>query len=306
MSSRKHKIMKVGPEVAAAWLEKNTHNRDLRQRTVDAYAAAMKRGEWKLTPEPIAFCHPWTDSQGNHHPETLIEGQHRLWAVVTSGVEVEFTVWWGCAPYEFDVIGQGIVRTQGDVLQITRRDIKHPTVVARVISTARHRLFGRGTKIMTWETDLFLTNFQTEIEAVAEFKRKLGPKLLSNMIPALFAAYMIDPIKTTTAVDRLDSAVGFTERDPMRALHMYVADQRATKTLDSDHTQFGKALCAFLAEIDGRSIKNLRSDISYLGDARTRLKSRIDGVAKAMNAGKLPVNFYDPRDYEGAAQEKAA
>lgn len=305
MSSRKHKIMKVGPDVAAAWLEKNTHNRDLRQTTVDAYASAMKRGEWKLTPEPIAFCHPWTDSQGNHHPETLIEGQHRLWAVVTSGVEVEFTVWWGCEPDEFDVIGQGIVRSQGDVLQITRRDIKHPTVVAKVISTTRNKLFGRADKLMSWETDAFLKNFQPEIEAVVDYKRKLGPKILSNMIPALFVAHLLDPAKTALAVERLDTAVGFTERDPMRALHFYVTGQRNDTAKESSHIQFGKALYAFLAEIDGRSIKNLRSDIASLGDARQRLKPRIDGFVKEINGGKLPLRFYEPRSYDNGAEEQA-
>jgi hypothetical protein len=297
MSERKVKIMKVGPDVAAKWLEKNTHNRDLRQSVVNAYASAMKRGEWRLTPEPIAFCRPYTNGEGKAQPETLIEGQHRLWAVVESGAEVEFTVWWGCEHDELTVIGQAVGRTQGDVLKLARSDIKHPTVVATIVTQLRSHLFSRTGKAMSWETDLLVNNFLSELNLVAEYKRNMTKRLKPNMVSAVFASFLIDKDKTIAALDRLNTAVGFTERDPMRALHLYISDQTDTKAPDHPSTQFGKALCAFLAELDGKAIKHLRYDTSYLGDARRRMRPRIDGVVKELHEGKVPQFFYDPKVY---------
>src|SRR5437870_5147015 len=71
--------MEVGPELATRWLEGNVHNRKLREDVVARYARDMKAGRWLLTHEPIAF---------NKNGDTLVDGQHRLWAVVESGATV--------------------------------------------------------------------------------------------------------------------------------------------------------------------------------------------------------------------------
>lgn len=66
----------VTPEMAAAWLECNTHNRTMNERSVATYAGAMARGEWRENGETITFSRP---------PRVLLDGQKRLLAVVRSG-----------------------------------------------------------------------------------------------------------------------------------------------------------------------------------------------------------------------------
>ena len=68
----------ITPQVAAEWLQGRTHQRALRDSVVDRYARVMKAGGWRLTHQGIAF-----DESG-----MLIDGQHRLWAIVLSGVSV--------------------------------------------------------------------------------------------------------------------------------------------------------------------------------------------------------------------------
>jgi predicted nucleic acid-binding Zn ribbon protein len=68
-------IVYVTPEMAERWLGHNKVNRNLRNRRVDQFARDMRSGRWQLTGEAIKF-----GKSGN-----LIDGQHRLWAVIESG-----------------------------------------------------------------------------------------------------------------------------------------------------------------------------------------------------------------------------
>lgn len=73
----------VTPEMAAKYLECNTRNyRKLRRHVVAKYAADMKAGLWTLTTGGIGF-----DVKGE-----LTNGQHRLSAVVESGVACYFVI----------------------------------------------------------------------------------------------------------------------------------------------------------------------------------------------------------------------
>ena len=80
--------MAVEPEQAQKWLERNIANRTLRPSRVQEYATAMTEGRWRYTADPIRF-----DSDGK-----LIDGQHRLMAVVRSGCTVEMHVVRGLSP----------------------------------------------------------------------------------------------------------------------------------------------------------------------------------------------------------------
>lgn len=77
------KVMAVTPEIAKQWLKTNTGNfRKLDMRRVTLYSKEMAAGQWQLNGETIKF-----DSDG-----MLLDGQHRLHAVVESGATVEMLV----------------------------------------------------------------------------------------------------------------------------------------------------------------------------------------------------------------------
>jgi hypothetical protein len=101
-------VEKVGPDEAAAYLAKNTHNRGIRPKVVDKYAAAMRRGEWTLNGEAIKF----------GEDEALLDGQHRLAAVVKSGVEITTVVARGLESETQDTLDHHTPRTLGDVLAL--------------------------------------------------------------------------------------------------------------------------------------------------------------------------------------------
>lgn len=101
-------IEQVTPLQAEAWLRGNNNNRNLVETRIVGYVAAMRRGEWRLVGDAIAF-----DEQGN-----LRNGQHRLNAVVRSGITCPFIVLRGVADDAFDVMDQGKPRGIADVLHL--------------------------------------------------------------------------------------------------------------------------------------------------------------------------------------------
>jgi hypothetical protein len=68
----------ITPDMAADLLAVNVSNRNVRQRRVDQYARDMQVGRWQPTGEPITI-----SDTGK-----LLNGQHRLMAVVQAGVTV--------------------------------------------------------------------------------------------------------------------------------------------------------------------------------------------------------------------------
>jgi hypothetical protein len=78
--------IEITPKMAQEMLEYNTCNRPLSKNTVIKYAGMMKLGEWYLSHQSIAFTE---DEKGRL---VLVDGQHRLAAVIQSGVPVKFSV----------------------------------------------------------------------------------------------------------------------------------------------------------------------------------------------------------------------
>lgn len=94
----------VTPDQAEKWLEKPAKNRKINTRRVGLYAAMMKRGDWMLTNQGIAI-----DEFG-----MLIDGQHRLSAIVESDTPVELLVIQSVPNRAQLVLDQGLKRTPHD------------------------------------------------------------------------------------------------------------------------------------------------------------------------------------------------
>ncbi|MFD9461158.1 hypothetical protein [Streptomyces sp. NPDC060027] len=113
----------VTPHIAAAWLQLNRpENRRMSQRAVASLVSAMLAGEYLLTHQPVAF-----DALGR-----LIDGQHRLAAVVQSGVTVEMWVITGADPDTFGVVDTGLARRPTQFLRV-----KHSTNVHGALGMIR-------------------------------------------------------------------------------------------------------------------------------------------------------------------------
>lgn len=112
----KTQVKDINPRYASEALKKNSLNRPLSMTTVKSYAADMKAGSWILNHQGIAF-----DEDG-----VLIDGQHRLHAVIESGCSVPMLVTHGLPKviqngvtlHTMDTVDRMRVRSVGSQLRL--------------------------------------------------------------------------------------------------------------------------------------------------------------------------------------------
>lgn len=107
------KVITVTPELAEQWLGKNTHNRKLREPHMRGLVEDIKAGNWKWNGDSIKFA-----ADG-----TLLDGQHRLAAIVRAGIPVEMLVIRGLENESQHTMDTGAKRSAGDMLKL--RGEKH-------------------------------------------------------------------------------------------------------------------------------------------------------------------------------------
>jgi hypothetical protein len=102
------RVENIGPAKAESYLKTMAANRKLWADTVVKYARDMTRGCWRLNGDSIRF-----DEEG-----ALVDGQHRLHAVISSGVTISTLVVRGIPVGANVVMDDGRKRRPGDYLQI--------------------------------------------------------------------------------------------------------------------------------------------------------------------------------------------
>jgi len=109
----KTKVETITPEEAEGLLKSNTRNRSMRKRIVDKIARDISAGKYHLTHQPIGIA-----------PSFIVDGQHRLAAILQSNIPVLMNV----TRYDSDeegeaaliVVDKGTARTDADVLVISK------------------------------------------------------------------------------------------------------------------------------------------------------------------------------------------
>jgi len=112
----------ITPEIALNFLKSNTRNRQLKEEVVLEYARLMKANLWMENGEPIIF------GKGN----ILLDGQHRLGAIVKSGKSQNCLVVFDVNPDAFSTIDVGKIRSGGDILYIN--GVKDSKKISSIIS----------------------------------------------------------------------------------------------------------------------------------------------------------------------------
>lgn len=126
----------VTPDIAKIWLSKNKTNRRMSEKNVNFLAGQMKqKGAWKETGDPIKF-----NSDGD-----LIDGQHRLEALIRANVTLTLHVAENLEKSAFNVLDTGKNRSATDV--VSTLGTKYTTAVtgaARSILLLQHGAMGSG------------------------------------------------------------------------------------------------------------------------------------------------------------------
>ena len=140
----------ITPAVASKMLETNSHNRTIQQRLVNQYARDMQTGNWREHHQGIGF-----DVNG-----VLVDGQHRLWAVIEAQTPVWMQVTRGIAPDAMAGIDVGKIRTTNDLF--TLDGIPRPSRVVPMAVMLSHI-----TRRVAWHT----CNTPTKTEVRQTYER---------------------------------------------------------------------------------------------------------------------------------------
>jgi hypothetical protein len=119
----------VPPSLAEDWLARSRFNRDIRPRTVHSYARNMKCGAWGMSDSNICF-----DWDGY-----LLNGHHRLHAVIEAGIGVWFNVCWDMDPSSFRHMDRQLPRNITTLLKLDGHTHTHQLSAATSMFIRYHQ-----------------------------------------------------------------------------------------------------------------------------------------------------------------------
>jgi hypothetical protein len=209
--------MTVTPLIAAEWLSKMdvTKQRSLRGKMVTRYAKAMALGHWVLTHQGIAF-----DERGH-----CIDGQHRLAAIIESGVAVDMSVTFGVVEKQrdinaFDAIDRGGARSTPEQLQV-RYGIKDANRVAACCRVIASLCSGRGVSLTVPVALSVLDRFGDSVRFCLE-NNSLNSLKVSSMTGTLALCHRAMPNELDAFVKRVNDGDGIKSGQPAYALRNFV------------------------------------------------------------------------------------
>ncbi len=171
----------IGPQEALKILARTRENRPIRRGWVAALADLIKRGKWRTTHQGIAI-----DLDGY-----LIDGQHRLLAIIESGKSVGVAVTRGLDKSAYHDIDCGLSRTTGDRLKLLTdpkaNQLACSMVRSYVVATQPKN---KGGRIPIDLIENIFLSMSDEFAFVAEeFRKKIVPGLTRCDVGAALVCY---------------------------------------------------------------------------------------------------------------------
>lgn len=283
--------MDVTPEVAKRWLEVNFRNRRLDRDTVTAYARDMMNGVWVPTHQGVAF----------NDRDELIDGQHRLQAIVECGRTVCMMVTFGLPSIiagkemtTMDAVDRGRTRTVADQLRI-QHGIKDGGVIAQIAATLGSTCCGERTrKLSVQQTLEIYRTFQESIDYVI-MQRPEAHGLRSVGVLAGFAFALASeegfagggtPIAAMWA--RAITGLGLVAGMPITHLRTFLVSEEAVLLFRSTNRACVElVLQAVFLESKGKPIEKLELGTEGAEHFRKLIGERVSRVASLFVVSKF-------------------
>ena len=250
-------VMLVTPALAAEWLKSNLNNRAVSAIAVRALAAAITDGRWVTTHQGIAF-----DRDG-----TLIDGQHRLHAIVLAGLPVTMEVTSGLDRSAVDAIdygGRGSRRVI-DILRIADGIMLSNTEVGGL--TAAARLVSNGTLISSPRIGVVGLREARDTHGVAlaavvnamtrDHHRSLGT---APVLGSLIITYAVEPKATVLFAEMLKTGENLCAGHPVLALRNFLQARPGVSGTEAREDVSLKTFAAFGAYAAGRPLHRLQQN----------------------------------------------
>jgi hypothetical protein len=254
-------FIEITPDIAREWLDSMAPNRKISRTNLDNLIKAMESGRWHMDGSPIKF------NRGGQ----LIDGQHRLQAIIETGMPQKFLVVWGVDETAMTTLDTGKSRSRGDVLLIhdpTITDVNN--VAAATTMMLRWHLGARNNNLRNEyvsndQVVQFYDQHKDEIRAAARHGKKLNVAMGAGSQQAFGLCYwLFSEIEADDAEffwDRLTDGQGLELGNPIYALRELLRREAVSaSTRDKMRADVVIALTikAWNAYRDGESIQLLR------------------------------------------------
>lgn len=274
------KVETITPKMAVEILEnKNIHNRNLSEATVQEYANDMVNKRWVVTHQGIAF-----DENGN-----LNDGQHRLWACVFANVPFETLVTRGIPVQEvrngvilkpMDSIDRGRVRSVGTQFGLSH-GIKNGNVAAACVMGIVKILAMPAThkgKLSTANSlyiyELYGESVSAIVESLANHRRK------SHITSPLALYHKAEPLKALELCHQLSTLENLTA--PTRAWMRYLDTIHRTEETDRGMRAAATCIKAYHDQKDIKNISDSQDGIKFICSFFPQLNDKIRKAVKPL------------------------
>lgn len=252
--------MTITPDQAARILaDRNNRNRNIAASVVAKYARDMRSGNWLLNGDAIRFA---VDG-------SLLDGQHRLAAIVKAGVPVRSFVVWNLPAESQATMDDGRKRTMANVLELDDIGGSHSktaaSILRRIILLDRGYTDGSGGgSAAPTKTEMreYLADNPDVIRAAEVADQIRSARGIRCAASTVGLAYLLCARKSQADADaffdKLRTGAGLDEGHPVLVLRNKLATDGSTRL----RTETGEALAWFIrawnAYRAGKSIRILR------------------------------------------------
>jgi hypothetical protein len=245
-------VLDMTPALADEFLTRcNTHNRPMCDSHAENLASEMRAGRWRMIHQGIAFS----------TNRVLLDGQHRLWAVMLSGVTVKMRVFFNEQPDGMMVIDTGRKRTndqlmtlEGGLGHVTRMEVA--TLRALVAGLGVYRRGSAGD-----ELELMVKHREAIAFAEQVLSGKRNYKGVATCVTRAVLArawYSSDRAKLRHFADVLQLGVPLGENDqPTIMLFQFLIHNCGKKARPEMREHYGKAERALSAFLKGERLVKL-------------------------------------------------
>jgi len=275
--------LEITPAIAKRWLENNFRNRSIDDDVVNAYARDMTNGVWVATHQGVAF----------NDRDELIDGQHRLHAVIRSAQTIRMMVTFGLPSViegkemtTMDAVDRGRTRSVADQLRI-QHGMPNGSIIAAVCHNLSSICCGARTKRLSvgQTLDIFRA-FETPATFVIKHRsRNHGLRTAGVLAAFAFAGategQIYSEASSMGAMYRsLLDGTQLREDSAMARLRTFlVSDEANLLTKGADRGIAELVLQAILLELHGRRVTKLEMSTDGAVHFRMLQPARVEAIA---------------------------
>lgn len=196
-------ILTLTPQLAHQLLRINTKNRNVSGSMVAKYARDIAEGKWKMTGSTIQI------SKKNK----MIDGQHRCFAVISSGIPIQVSIFIGVEDEAYSVIDRGV--SKGVCHDLARSGVSNGKIAAAVAMWILKYSLADKNKMISCPPEYLsqttvLETFNENREQILEsmkYGQKMQNKGLMSAAPAAFVHWAWSQINPSKADERMERLI---------------------------------------------------------------------------------------------------